>query len=120
MEVPIITPTQHISDLPNILVVRSCLGGNFISRDLSRLLILILLILSPLTFSNDNIPNFQPDGVSSYSLSTKAGCTVAVLQPDAPSSAILTEALATTLQSPNSHPLISYTVSSQPSRAPPA
>jgi hypothetical protein len=120
MEVTMSTTTQHISDLPHILVVRSCLRGNFIARDLSRLLILILLILSPLTFSNDNIPNFQPDGVSSYSISTKASRTVAVILPDASTSAVLTEALATTPQFPDSHPLISYRVSSQPSRAPPA
>ena len=113
-------PIQHSSDLPNTVTARSYLRGRFIARDLSRLLVLILLVLSPLTFSNDNIPNFQPDGVSSYSLSTKNNFAVAVMQPDKPTKITAAEATVTTPHSPNSDPHISPILSSQPSRAPPA
>jgi hypothetical protein len=110
---------RHAEEVPNSLVARSDLRGRFIARDLSRLLVLILLVLSPLTFSNDNIPNFQPDGVSSYSLSTKNNSTVAVMQPDKPTKITAAEATVNTPHSPNSDPHISPLLSSQPSRAPP-
>jgi hypothetical protein len=56
--------------------ISSPLLRRFLHRDLSPLLIAILLFLSPLTFSNENIPNFQPDCAASFSLSGKPRSTV--------------------------------------------
>lgn len=50
----------------------------FLHRDLSPLLILILLVLAPLTFSNDKIPNFQPDVTTTLSLTVKPGYVAAL------------------------------------------
>jgi hypothetical protein len=48
----------------------------FLHRDLSPLLIIMLFFFSPLTFSNENIPNFQPDCAANFSLSEKPRSTV--------------------------------------------
>jgi hypothetical protein len=71
----------HLSDLPVSRAGRYFLLGRFIVRDLSRLLILILIILSPLTFSNNSIPNFQPDCETSYSTSANSTRKVVVSIP---------------------------------------
>lgn len=113
-------PIHCSSNSPRFEAGNSCLRGHFINRDLSRLLVLILLILTPLTYSNDSIPNFQPDGVSSFSLKTKTGTTVAVTRPDLPITVTVTAVTVVSLHSTHSNPHISPVRSSQPSRAPPA
>jgi hypothetical protein len=57
--------------------ISSPLLRRFLHRDLSPLLIVILLFLAPLTFSNEKIPNFQPDCTTSYS-HTETRCTLAI------------------------------------------
>lgn len=114
------TIIRYTSDLLNVLVVSPCLRGNYIARDLSRLLILILLVLSPLTFSNDKIPNFQPDGLSNYSLKTKVSFSVAVMRPDVAAPFIGAETTVVVPHPSGSYPYIAPVCSSQPSRAPPA
>lgn len=100
-----------------IAAERSCLRGHFTDRYLPRLLVLILLILTPLTYSSDSTPNFQPDGVSSYSLKTKTSCSVAAMRPNLAATGTVAETMRTTLQSIISGPPVRP---SQPSRAPPA
>jgi hypothetical protein len=56
--------------------ISSPLLRRFLHRDLSPLLIVILLCLSPLTFSNENTPNFQPDCAASFSLAEKTRSAV--------------------------------------------
>lgn len=60
--------------------ISSPLLRRFLHRDLSPLLIVILLCLSPLTFSNENIPNFQPDCTASFSHAERMRCTVAIVR----------------------------------------
>lgn len=50
-------------------------------RRLSHLLIIILVILSPLTFSNDDIPNFEPKCEAKSFTSKKADVTVTLYYP---------------------------------------
>lgn len=50
-------------------------------RLLSQLLIIILLLLGPITFTTANIPNFQPDCEAGRYLNIKAAVTVAVVSP---------------------------------------
>ena len=57
--------------------IASPLLRRFLHRDLSPLLIVILLFLAPLTFSNEKIPNFQPDCTTSYSHS-ETRCSLAI------------------------------------------
>jgi hypothetical protein len=117
---PINIPIQIFSDLPKSGAGRSFLRSHFIDRDLSRLLILILLILSPLTFSNDNIPNFQPDGVSNFSLSTKSCRTVAVVRSEKSPTVVSADAGIVLPQTSCSLPHITPVCLFQISRAPPA
>jgi hypothetical protein len=49
-------------------------------RQLSQLLILLLMLLSPLTFSTDKVPNFTPDGEACASFRAKAAQTAAVVR----------------------------------------
>lgn len=62
----------------------SFLLRHFLQRDLSRLLIVIVLFLSPLTFSTEKIPNFQPDCATSISAQAPASaiCTVAMIRSE--------------------------------------
>ena len=115
-----ITPRHYASNSPHIVAEPSCLRRRFIGRYLSRLLVLILLILTPLTYSNDNTPNFQPDGVSSFSLKTKTSSSIAVMRPDAALTVTLAEAIVVSLQSNGFSPHFPPVCSSQLSRAPPA
>lgn len=117
---PINVPIRIFCDLPYSEVGRSFLRGHFIGRDLSRLLILILLILSPLTFSNDKIPNFQPDGLSNFSLTAKSCRTVAVVLSDKSPTIVLADINVVSPQKFDSLPHITQSYSSQISRAPPA
>lgn len=54
----------------------------FLHRDLSRLLIIIVLLLSPLTFSSEKIPNFQPDCASSIFVPASDNYNVATLRAE--------------------------------------
>lgn len=110
---------QHSSNQTSIEAGRSYLCNRFIARDLSRLLILILLILSPLTYSNDSIPNFAPDGVSSCFLFKKDSCTVAVMGPGAPPIIALVDARVVAPHTPCPTPHICPVCSAQSSRASP-
>jgi hypothetical protein len=52
-------------------------------RQLSQMLILIVMLLSPLTFSTDKVPNFVPDGetCSSFRVKSEQIATVARITP---------------------------------------
>lgn len=98
--------------------ISSPLLRRFLHRDLSPLLIVILLFLAPLTFSNEKIPNFQPDCTTSYSHS-ETRCTLAIgraitspIVASAPDGVI-------TSQSPDLLLPITSQYSAKTSRAPP-
>ncbi len=57
------------------------LSGRVSRKYLPQLLIILLLLLTPLTFSNDNIPNFEPECEISSLVFTKGVTASAVLAP---------------------------------------
>ena len=98
--------------------ISSPLLRRFLHRDLSPLLIVILLFLAPLTFSNEKIPNFQPDCTTSYSHS-ETRCTLAIAR--AVASPVIASAPAGVVapQSPDLLTPITPQYSAKTSRAPP-
>jgi len=109
----------HSAASPPLVGLASPLLRRFLHRDLSPLLIVILLFLAPLTFSNEKIPNFQPDCAASFSLSEKPRYIIAVDRtitlPRAASSCVASipsVSIATLLPIPS-------VFSSKTSRAPP-
>ena len=74
------TYKPDFSALPHDAASRLFLHRPFFRRYLSHLLIAILLILAPITFSNDNIPNFQPECETRSSLRVTARNTIAPLR----------------------------------------
>jgi hypothetical protein len=91
----------------------------FLHRDLSPLLIIILLCLSPLTFSNENIPNFQPDCTATFSLAERPRSTVVNTRAVTP---LLVAPPAAGVVSPQVHDLLTHSTplhSVKTSRAPP-
>lgn len=60
-EQPLFTDRIDCCALPPTPAGKLFLHKLFFRRYLSHLLIATLLLLTPITFSNDNIPNFQPE-----------------------------------------------------------
>gem|GEM_PF-7131265 len=101
------------------------LGGSirhrfYPAKLLSRILVLILVILSPITFSNNSIPNFQPDCETACHISVGSVRKTAISAPGRRkparirTSAAKAKQLSTPiLQSANHNP-------PSPSRAPPS
>lgn len=98
--------------------ISSPLLRRFLHRDLSPLLIVILLFLAPLTFSNEKIPNFQPDCTTSYPHS-EMRCTLAIGRALASPVVVSTSAGVITSQSPDLLTPITPQYSAKTSRAPP-
>jgi hypothetical protein len=99
--------------------IPSPLLRRFLHRDLSPLLIVILLFLAPLTFSNENIPNFQPDCAANFPVSEKRRCSIAIAR--AVSSPVMASSPAG-VASPQVHYLLTHNTplhSVKTSRAPP-
>lgn len=117
-----VTPAKPVLyDPPWNRAGHNLLLGPYIARDLSRLLILIIIILSPLTFSNNNIPNFKPDCETHYTKSAKSIRKVvvarAVIHKDV---ATHHELAVSSPQTPFFLPHATPICSSQTSRASPA
>lgn len=96
--------------------------GQFpLRRALTQSLIVILLFLSPLTFSTDTVPNFQPDCETHVALKEKSRIAFAVIRNMAAGKILSIETpspshfILAVLFLPSSTPLLS-----SPSRAPPA
>lgn len=53
-------------------------------RMLSQMLFIVLLLLGPITFATDSVPNFQPDCENVVFLVTKAIVKVAIIAPPPP------------------------------------
>lgn len=98
--------------------VSSRLLRRFLHRDLSPLLIVILLFLAPLTFSNDKIPNFQPDCTTSYSHS-ETRCTLALARAITAPVVVAAPAGVLSSQAPDLLLPITPQYSAKTSRAPP-
>jgi hypothetical protein len=66
---------------PNLELTTAGKQGQFpLRRILSHSLITILLFLSPMTFSTDKVPNFQPDCETHNSLKEKSRTALAVVR----------------------------------------
>jgi len=102
--------------------IKSAEKGQFpLRRVLTQSLIVILLFLSPLTFSTDKVPNFQPDCETHVVLKEKSRTAVAVARNIFNVKTAVLEIQAhphfflSSLLAPASRPSFS-----SPSRAPPA
>lgn len=104
---------------PPVNAGSSLLLRRFLHRDLSPLLIVILLFLSPLTFSNEKIPNFQPDCATSFSVRAGPRYSIAITRAITP--VVILPFSAALLALPCAAPLLAnpplYSVKT--SRAPP-
>ncbi|MSN26667.1 MAG: hypothetical protein GJV46_12460 [Geobacter sp.] len=65
------TYKHNPSVMSEIIDGRTFLSGRILKRYLSQQLIIILLLLTPITLSTDNLPNFQPECETSSSLNIK-------------------------------------------------
>lgn len=89
-------------------------------RYLSQSLILILALLSPLTFSTDKVPNFTPDCEIQFTQGTKSSRIVIVRRcPVSPKAAVAGTATTRYIVSPPSTPHTSSLCIPSSSRAPP-
>jgi hypothetical protein len=108
--------------LPNLKLTTAGKKGQFpLRRILSHSLITILLFLSPITFSTDKVPNFQPDCETHISLKEKSRTALAVLRNIVSEKTAVSEIQAAPSFILSSVFLLKGTASfSSPSRAPPA
>lgn len=91
-------------------------------RCLSKLLILLLLLLAPITFSSDNIPNFQPECETSSTIGIKTVSVLANFHKEC--SIVYPELSSSPPPQPTPHPLhippIAFVAIVTSPRAPPA
>lgn len=98
--------------------ISSPLMRRFLHRDLSPLLIVILLFLAPLTFSNEKIPNFQPDCTTSFS-QPETRCILAIGRSVTAPIVVTSSASVFSSQSPELLLPLPPQYSAKTSRAPP-
>lgn len=90
-------------------------------RQLSQLLILIVMLLSPLTFSTDKVPNFTPDGeaCSSFRVKSEQAVTVPRITPSSKAPSALQTVTRYTTSDPRTPRIASVAIPLR-GRAPPS
>jgi hypothetical protein len=119
---PLLPYEQDSPPLPHAPAKFLFLRKLFFKRYLSNLLMAILLLLAPITFSNDSIPNFQPECEASSFLRSAESTAVAPFRraiPIAPKGRISSPSPRYLYPAPLT-PSILQIFLAAPSRAPPA